>query len=100
MKSVLSLLNVFAGPISGLVEKGILAGVMYAIGAGWIKGDAVGIAGTLYAAASTLFTSFVNSQTAKAQSIVETQGNGITVVTKSDAVYAGISSVTAPVAGK
>lgn len=97
MKSVIAVLNVFAGPLSGLVEKGILAGVMYAVGAGWIKGDAVGITATIYAAVSTVFTAFVNSQTAKAQSIVETQGNGITVVPKSDALAAGLASVTAPV---
>lgn len=98
MKAVLSLLNALAGPIGGLVEKGILAGVMYAVGAGWLKGDAAGLAATIYAAVSAVFTAAVNSQTAKAQSIVETQGNGITVVTKSEASAAGIQSVTAPVA--
>ena len=97
MKAILALLNTFAGPIGGLVEKGILAGVMYAIGAKWITGDAAGIAATIYATVSVLFQSVVNSQTAKAQSIVETQGNGITVVKKADAVDAGIPSVTAPV---
>mgnify|MGYP003385258153 CR=1 FL=1 len=96
MKSVLAILNTFSGPIGGLIEKGILAGVMYAVGAGWLHGDAAGIAATLYAAVSVLFTSIVGTQTAKAQSIVETQGNGITVVPKEAAVAAGISSVTAP----
>jgi len=96
MKAILTILNTFAGPIGGLIEKGILAGVMYAVGAGWLKGDAAGIAATLYAAVSVLFQSAVNSQTAKAQSIVETAGNGITVVPKQAAVAAGIPSVTAP----
>lgn len=96
MKAVLSILNTFAGPIGGLIEKGILAAVMYAIGKGWIAGDAAGIAATLYAAVSALFTSVINTQTAKAISIVDTQGNGITVVPKSEAVKAGIPSVTAP----
>ena len=96
MKSVFAILNMFAGPIGGLIEKGILASVMYAVGAGWLQGDAAGIAATVYAAVSVLFQSAVNSQTAKAQSIVETQGNGITVVPKQAAVNAGIASVTAP----
>ncbi len=94
MKSILAILNMFAGPIGGLLEKGILAGVMYAVGKGWLAGDAAGIAATIYAALSAVFTSAVNSQTAKAQSIVETQGNGITVVPKKEAVAAGIQSVT------
>lgn len=96
MKSVLAILNMFAGPIGGLVEKGLFGLVVYAIGKGWIQGDAAGIAATLYAAFSTLFTSVVGTQTAKAQSIVDTQGNGITVVPKQAAVAAGIASVTAP----
>jgi hypothetical protein len=96
MKSLLAILNTFAGPIGGLVEKGIFGAVVYALGKGWITGDAAGIAATLYAAVSTLFTSVIGTQTAKAQSIVETQGNGITVVPKQAAVAAGIPSVTAP----
>ena len=96
MKALLSILNTFAGPIGGLVEKGIFGFVTYALGKGWISGDAAGIAATLYAAVSTLFTSVIGTQTAKAQSIVETQGNGITVVKKSDAVEASIPSVMAP----
>ena len=84
----------FAGPIGGLVEKGILAAVMWALGKGYIAGDAAGLAATLYAAVSAAFTSVVGTQNAKAQSIVETQGNGITVVPKVEAVQAGISSVT------
>lgn len=94
MKSVLSLLNTFSGPLGTLVEKAILAGVMYAVGAGWLKGDAVGIAATIYAAVSAVFTGMVASQTGKAQSIVETKGNGITVVPKAAATMAGIPSVT------
>ena len=96
MKALLSILNMFAGPIGGLVEKGIFGLVVYAIGKGWLQGDAAGIAATLYAAFSAVFTSVVGTQTAKAQSIVDTQGNGITVVPKQAAVAAGIPSVTAP----
>jgi hypothetical protein len=97
MKAILSILNMFAGPIGGLVEKGILAGVMYLAGKGIIAGDAAGIAASVYGTLSVLFTSFVNTQTAKAQAIVETTGNGITVVPAADAKAAGIPSVTAPV---
>lgn len=96
MKAILSILNMFAGPIGGLVEKGLFGLVVYAIGKGWLQGDAAGIAATLYAAFSAVFTSVIGTQTAKAQSIVDTQGNGITVVPKQAAVAAGIPSVTAP----
>jgi len=96
MKAILSILNTFAGPIGALVEKGILAAVMYAMGKGWLAGDAAGLAATIYAAVSAVFTSVTGTQTAKAQSIVDTQGNGITVVPKQAAVAAGIPSVTAP----
>lgn len=96
MKAILSILNTFAGPIGGLVEKGILAGVMWALGRGYIAGDAAGLAASIYGTVSALFTGFVSTQTAKAQAIVETQGNGITVVKKADAVTAGIPTVTAP----
>lgn len=96
MKAVLTILNMFAGPIGGLLEKGILALVMWALGRGYIAGDAAGIAASIYGAISVIFTSVVGTQTAKAQSIVETQGNGITVVPKKEAVAAGIQSVTAP----
>ncbi len=94
MKAVLSILNTFAGPIGGLIEKGILAVVMWMLGKGYIAGDAAGIAASVYGTLSVLFTSMVGTQQAKAQSIVETQGNGITVVAKSDAVAASIPSVT------
>lgn len=96
LKSLVSILNMFSGPLGTLVEKAILGGVMYAIGAGWISGDAAGIAATIYAAVSALFTAAINTQTGKAGSIVETQGNGITVVPKRDAAHAGIPSVTEP----
>lgn len=96
LKSVVSLLNMFSGPIGGLVEKGILAAVMYASGAGWISGDVAGIAASIYTAVSAVYTGLINTQSGKASSIVETQGNGITVVPKRDAVHAGIPSVTEP----
>lgn len=96
MKMILTLLNQFSGPIGGLVEKGILAGVVYLFALGKINGDAAGIAAALYAAFSGTFTALVNTQSGKAQSIVDTQGNGITVVPKRDAVDAGLTSVTTP----
>jgi len=96
LKSLVSLLNTFSGPIGGLVEKGILSGVMYASGRGWIGGDVTGLAASLYTALSATFTALTNTQSGKAGSIVETQGNGITVVPKREAVQAGLSSVTEP----
>jgi hypothetical protein len=94
MDGVVSLLNRFSGPIGGLVEKGLLVGVTWAFAQGKISGDAAGIAASLYAAFSGIFTAIVSSQSGKAQSIVSTQGNGITVVKKVDAVEASIPSVT------
>ena len=96
LKSVVSLLNMFAGPLGTLAEKGILSGVMYAAGRGWIAGDVTGLAASLYTALSATFTALTNTQTGKAVSIVETQGNGITVVPKREAVDARLSSVTEP----
>lgn len=80
MQFLISLFNTFAGPISGLVEKGILAAVMWALGKGYISGDAAGIAATLYAAVSSLFTAVINSQTAKIVSVNTTTTNGVKVV--------------------
>ena len=96
LKSVVSVLNMFSGPIGGLAEKGILSGVMYAAGRGWIAGDVTGIAASIYTALSATFTGLINTQTGKAGSIVDTQGNGITVVPKREAVQAGLESVTEP----
>ncbi len=96
MELITKLILQFAGPIGTLVEKGIFGGVMFLIGKGWLQGDGAVIAGGLYTAFSGAFTGWVNTQTAKATSIVQTQGNGITVVKKADAVEAGIPSVTAP----
>lgn len=96
MNAILSILNTFSGPIGSLVEKGILAGVMYLFGLGKIQGDAVGIAASIYAVVSGIFTALVNTQSGKAVSIVETKGNGITVVPVVDARAAGVETVTAP----
>lgn len=96
LKSVVSILNMFAGPLGTLAEKSILSGVMYASGKGWIGGDVTGLAASLYTALSATFTALTNTQTGKAGSIVDTQGNGITVVPKREAVQAGLSSVTEP----
>jgi hypothetical protein len=98
MQAILSILNMFAGPIGALIEKGILAALMYASGKGWIAGDVQGLAVTLYTALSSMFTALTSTQTGKAVSIVETQGNGITVVPKQAADAAGLESVKAPVA--
>jgi len=94
MQIILDLLNRFSGPIGGLVEKGLLVGITWLFATGEISGDAAGIAASLYAAFSGLFTAFINSQTGKAHSIVTTQGNGITVVPKVAAVAAHVPSVT------
>lgn len=96
MEFITKLILQFAGPIGGLVEKGIFGGVVWLLAKGDIQGDAALIAGGLYTAFSGAFTGWINTQTAKATSIVQTQGNGITVVKKADAVEAGIPSVTAP----
>ena len=94
METIIGLLNKFSGPIGGLVEKGLLVGVTWGFARGKISGDAAGIAASFYTAFSGIFTAVVNSQSGKAQSIVSTQGNGITVVKKVDAVEASIPSVT------
>lgn len=96
MQALLSILNTFAGPLGTLVEKGILAAVMYAAGKGWIAGDVTGIAASLYTVFSAFFSALTNTQTGKAQAIVETKGNGITVVPAAAAREAGLESVTAP----
>ncbi len=96
MEFITKLVLQFAGPIGTLVEKGILATVVWLFSIGKISGDAAGIAAALYTAFSLWFTGWTNSQTGKAQSIVTTQGNGITVVPKAAADAASIPSVTAP----
>lgn len=80
MQFLVSLFNTFSGPIGGLVEKGILAAVMWALGKGYIAGDAAGIAATLYAAVSAVFTAVTKSTTGKIVSINTDQQNGVKVV--------------------
>ena len=79
MQMLISLFTAFSGPIGTLIEKGILAAVMYAAGKGWIAGDLSGIAATLYAAISSLFTGVINSQTGKIVA-VNKDDNGVKVV--------------------
>lgn len=80
MQMMISLFNTFSGPIGALVEKGILAAVMYAAGRGWIAGDVTGIAATLYAAFSSVFTGVINSRTGKIVAVNADAGNGVKVV--------------------
>ena len=79
MQMLISLFTAFSGPIGTLIEKGVLAAVMYAAGKGWIAGDLSGIAATLYAAISSLFTGVINSQTGKIVA-VNKDDNGVKVV--------------------
>lgn len=80
MQFLVSLFNTFSGPIGGLVEKGILAAVMWALGKGYIAGDAAGIAASVYAAVSAVFTAVTKSTTGKIVSINTDQQNGVKVV--------------------
>lgn len=80
MQFLISMFNTFSGPIGALVEKAILAAVMYAAGKGWIAGDVTGIAASLYTAVSTLFTGVINSQTGKIVAINKDDSNGVKVV--------------------
>lgn len=92
MKSLISIFNMFSGPIGALVEKAILAGVMYAAGKGWIAGDVTGIAASIYTAVSTVFTGVINSQTGKIVAINQDGTNGVKVVPAS----ASAQTVDAP----
>lgn len=83
MQALVSLFNTFSGPIGALVEKGILAALMYAAGKGWIAGDVTGIAATIYTAVSTLFTGIVNSRTGKIVAVNSDGTNGVKVVPES-----------------
>jgi hypothetical protein len=80
MQPLVLLFNTFSGPIGALVEKGILAAVMYAAGKGWIAGDVTGIAATLYTAVSTVFTGIINSRTGKIVAVNSDTSNGVKVV--------------------
>lgn len=95
MSALLTILNMFSGPIGALIEKAILAGVTYLLGAGKISGDAAGIAASLYAALSMVFSAITGTQTAKIQS-VNTATNGVLVVPTTAARNANISPVDAP----
>lgn len=77
---MLQLLNLFSGPISGMIEKGILAGVMYGVGKGIIPVDsAAGVAAAIFTIGSAAFTGITRTQTAKIQS-VNGADNGVKVV--------------------
>lgn len=92
MKSLISVFNMFSGPIGALVEKAILAAVMYAAGKGWIAGDVTGIAASIYTAVSTVFTGVITSQTGKIVAINQDGTNGVKVVPAS----ASAQTVDAP----
>lgn len=83
MQFLISLFNNFAGPIGGLVEKGILAAVVWAIGKGYIAGDGAVIAASIYGAVSAIFTAVTKSQTAKIVAINADATNGVKVVSES-----------------
>lgn len=90
------LLNLFAGPISGMAEKAILSAVMYGVGKGVLPADqAAGIAAMVYAVGSHLFTFITRTQTAKIQS-VNGANNGAVVVPELEARRSGIRPVDAP----
>lgn len=76
---MLSLLNLFSGPLGGIVEKFILAGVTFAMGKGWLSGDAGTIAGAIYTIFSGIYTGVTRSDTAKIQAI-NAGDNGVKVV--------------------
>lgn len=80
MQFLASLLSTFSGPIGSLIEKGILAAVMWAFGKGYISGDAAGIAASIYAALSSLYTGIINSRTGKIVAVNTDSGNGVKVV--------------------
>jgi hypothetical protein len=99
MQTVISLLNMFAGPISGLVEKGLLAGVVWFLTRTGLGVDnAPQIAAELYALFSVIFTAITKTQTAKIQSVNGAQ-NGVLVVPTQQANNAGIARVNAPLPG-
>lgn len=80
MQFLISLFNTFSGPIFGLVEKGILAAVVWAVTKGYIVGDAAVIAASIYGAVSAVFTAVTKSQTAKIVSVNTDASNGVKVV--------------------
>jgi hypothetical protein len=95
MSALLTILNMFSGPLGGLAEKGILALVTYLFASGHINGDAGGVAAALYAAFSAVFTAVTRSQTAKIQS-VNAADNGVVVVPQARASTMGLSPVNTP----
>jgi hypothetical protein len=96
MSSLFSILALFSGPIGQLITSGITAGG--AAAAGWMisKGvpadSAAVIVSGIGSAVAALISTFTGIQTVQ----VQTQGNGITVVSKAAAVKAGVPSVEAP----
>jgi hypothetical protein len=100
MSSLFSILALFSGPIGQLITSGITAGG--AAAAGWMisKGvpadSAAVIVSGIGSAVAALISTFTGIQTVQVQSIRQTQGNGITVVSKAAAVKAGVPSVEAP----
>ena len=81
MTMLFTLFNMFSGPISSLIEKAILSGVMYMAGKGLLPMDSVaGVAAALYAATSAVFTGVTKSTTGKAMSLNADMTNGLKVV--------------------
>lgn len=92
---MLQLMNLFSGPLGGLIEKGILSGVMFGVGKGYIEpASAGGIAAAIYTIGSAAFTAITRTQTAKIQA-VNSADNGVKVVNGNQA--RGIPAATAPI---
>ncbi len=87
------LIATFGKPIMSVVEKGILAGVMWGMGKGYISGDAGAIAASLYGAVSVFAQGFVNTQNVKIAD-VNTAENGVRVVDTDAAKRAAIPAAT------
>lgn len=93
MNLLLTAINLFSGPFSSLIEKGILSAVMFAVGKGWVAaGDATGIAAAVYTVVSGLYTGIKATQTAKIQDVNATT-NGVLVVATAAAQRAGLTPV-------
>lgn len=96
MGALLTILNMFSGPIGSLVEKAILSGVMYLFAAGKISGDAAGVAAAIYGAFSAIYTAMTSTQGAKMKAINADTNNGAVVVDAVAARRQGITPIEEP----
>lgn len=92
------LFSAFQGPIMGLLEKGILAGVVWLLTTGKLDvTQAPGIAAAAYTLVSGLITLVTKTQTAAIASVNNTKTNGVVVVPAAAARSAQIEPATAPI---